>query len=88
MLKYIFKRILMMIPVLLGVLFLVFTMNEISPGDPAEMIAGVITPEAARPVIVSSNCFAKVLKAVTSLSNSLIFTVEQRASSQVVLRKR
>lgn len=40
MLKYILKRILMMIPVLLGVLFLVFTMNEISPGDPAEMIAG------------------------------------------------
>ena len=40
MLKYIYKRILMMIPVLLGVLFLVFTMNEISPGDPAEMIAG------------------------------------------------
>ena len=39
-LRYIFKRILMMIPVLLGVLFLVFTMNEISPGDPAEMIAG------------------------------------------------
>ena len=40
MLKYIFKRILRMIPVLLGVLFLVFTMNEISPGDPAAMIAG------------------------------------------------
>ena len=40
MLKYIFKRILMMIPVLLGVLFLVFTMKEISPGDPAAMIAG------------------------------------------------
>lgn len=30
----------MMIPVLLGVLLLVFTMNEISPGDPAEIIAG------------------------------------------------
>ena len=40
MLRYIFKRILMMIPVLLGVLVLVFTMNEISPGDPAAMIAG------------------------------------------------
>lgn len=40
MLRYIFKRILMMIPILLGVLFLVFTMNEISPGDPAAMIAG------------------------------------------------
>ena len=38
--RYILKRILMMIPVLLGVLLLVFTMNEISPGDPAEMIAG------------------------------------------------
>ena len=44
MLKYIFKRILMMIPVLLGVLFLVFTMNEISPGDPAAMIAGDAAP--------------------------------------------
>ena len=40
MLKFICKRVLMMIPVLLGVLFLVFTMNYISPGDPARMLAG------------------------------------------------
>ena len=40
MIRYILKRILMMIPVLLGVLFLVFVLNEISPGDPAEIIAG------------------------------------------------
>jgi len=40
MLKFIGKRFLLMIPVLLGVLFIVFTMNYISPGDPARMVAG------------------------------------------------
>lgn len=40
MLKYIFKRILMMIPVLIGVSMLVFSMIYIAPGDPAIMILG------------------------------------------------
>jgi peptide/nickel transport system permease protein len=34
MLKYIIKRILWMIPVFLGVVFLIFTLNYISPSDP------------------------------------------------------
>lgn len=40
MLKYIFKRILMLIPVILGVSFLVFFIMSLTPGDAAAMILG------------------------------------------------
>ena len=40
MYKYIMKRLLMMIPVLLGVTFIVFFIMALSPGDPAAMILG------------------------------------------------
>ncbi len=40
MYKYVFKRMLMMIPVLLGVLLIVFIINQMMPGDPATMLAG------------------------------------------------
>ena len=40
MYKYIIKRLLMMIPVLLGVTFIVFFILSVSPGDPAAMILG------------------------------------------------
>ena len=40
MYKYILKRLVMMIPVLLGVLFIVFVLNELTPGDPAREMAG------------------------------------------------
>lgn len=38
--KYIFKRVLMMIPVLLGISFVIYALMSISPGDPARMILG------------------------------------------------
>lgn len=38
--KYIVKRVLWMIPVLLGVLFIVFTINRLTPGDPVAAILG------------------------------------------------
>lgn len=38
--KYIFKRILMIIPVLLGISFVIYALMSISPGDPARMILG------------------------------------------------
>ena len=45
--KYILKRLLMMIPVLLGVTFLVFFIMNMTPGDPAAIILGdQATPEA------------------------------------------
>lgn len=40
MIKYIAKRLLMLIPVLLGVIMIIFILNEITPGDPARELAG------------------------------------------------
>ena len=38
MARYILKRLLLMIPVILGISLLVFAMLELSPGDPAQII--------------------------------------------------
>ena len=43
LLKYILHRLLLLIPVIIGVSFLVFFIVKLAPGNPAEMIAG---PEA------------------------------------------
>lgn len=45
MLKYISKRIIYLIPVLIGIVFLVFTIMYFSPGDPAKLILGDRAPE-------------------------------------------
>lgn len=46
MYRYILKRIVQLIPVMLGVTFLVFFILELTPGDPAELVAGITaTPE-------------------------------------------
>ncbi|MBP2626183.1 MAG: peptide transporter [Firmicutes bacterium] len=47
MLKYILRRCLMLIPVLLGVTFIVFTLMYITPGDPAKLILGDAAPPEA-----------------------------------------
>jgi peptide/nickel transport system permease protein len=47
MIRYIIKRILMIIPVMLGVSFIVFTMIYFTPGDPAEYLLGVDASEEA-----------------------------------------
>lgn len=45
--KFVLKRFLMMIPVLIGVMFITFTINYFTPGDPAQAILGAeATPEA------------------------------------------
>jgi len=41
MIKYIIRRLLYMIPVLLGVAFLVFTILSLTPGTPGEIILGI-----------------------------------------------
>ena len=43
--KYILKRLLMLIPVLLGVILIIFVLNEITPGDPARELAGDMASE-------------------------------------------
>ncbi|HNS63377.1 MAG TPA: ABC transporter permease [Anaerolineaceae bacterium] len=40
MIKYIIKRLIMMIPVMLGITLLVFTIMSLSPGDPGTLILG------------------------------------------------
>ncbi len=46
MLRYIAKRLLIMIPVLIGISFIIFVLMYFTPGDPAQMILGdLATPE-------------------------------------------
>jgi len=45
--KYILKRLLLLVPVLLGVSFLVFTIMSFTPGDPAQLILGESAPVEA-----------------------------------------
>lgn len=45
--KYILRRLLLLIPVLLGVSFLVFTIMSFTPGDPAQLILGENAPREA-----------------------------------------
>ncbi|MBQ3920750.1 MAG: ABC transporter permease, partial [Firmicutes bacterium] len=47
MLRYIIKRILVILPTLLGIIFIVFGIMALTPGDPAKVILGEkATPEA------------------------------------------
>lgn len=72
MYKYIFKRLVMLIPVLLGATFLVFFIMSLSPEDPAIVILGAdATPDAVaelheemgfnKPLIVRYGVFLKDL---------------------------
>lgn len=44
MLRYVLKRILLMIPVLIGVSFIVYTIISLTPGDPGTIILGIDAP--------------------------------------------
>ena len=48
MYKYILKRILFLIPTILGVTLIIYAVMNITPGDPAAAILGPGTPEADR----------------------------------------
>ena len=45
MFKFILKRLLVMLPVLLGVTFIIFSMMYITDGDPARMMLGDLATE-------------------------------------------
>ena len=51
--KYVLKRILLMIPILLGVAILIFTMMYFCPGDPCEIILGASRKCRLRPCGIS-----------------------------------
>ena len=53
--KFILKRLAMMIPVLLGVTFVIFTMMYFSPGDPAQSILGDMATEEDKQLFREEN---------------------------------
>ncbi len=54
MIKYIIKRLLLMIPVVIGVLTIAFALNEATPGDAAQIMAGSeSTPEQVQEIRVA-----------------------------------
>lgn len=55
MLKYIFKRIIMMIPVMLGVTFITFSMMYFSPGETADYILGELATEEDKALFNEQN---------------------------------
>ncbi len=44
--RYIIKRLLFLIPTILGVVFIIFLVMNITPGDPARALLGVAAPQA------------------------------------------
>ena len=46
--KYILKRLLLMIPILLGITFIIFSIMNMIPGDTASVILGDNAPQEAR----------------------------------------
>ena len=63
--KYIVKRLLMMIPVILAVAILIFTIMTFVPGNPASLILGADATEEHRQEIISqrqSDLYNEVLQ--------------------------
>ena len=46
MYRYILKRVLFLIPTVLGVVFIIFLVMSFTPGDPARALLGVSAPQA------------------------------------------
>lgn len=40
MAKYVVKRLILLIPIVLGITFIIFTIMDLTPGDPARLILG------------------------------------------------
>ena len=48
MVKYIIRRLLWLIPILLGVITIVFIITALTPGDPVDQIVGINASEEVR----------------------------------------
>ena len=62
MVRYLVRRFLLTIPVLLGVATLVFSLIHLIPGDPAQAMLG----EAASPEDIAERRFSRVRSRATS----------------------
>ncbi|GHS95497.1 peptide ABC transporter permease [Synergistales bacterium] len=70
--RYIFKRLLMLIPVLLGVVFIIFFIMDLAPGDPVYMVAGDQATEEELDALreqlgLSGNIFTRYFRYVNNM---------------------
>lgn len=95
MYKYIIKRILMLIPVLLGVTFIVFGLMELAPGDPGSIILGTSALQEHvdalneklgynRPFLEKYSTF--VLNIVTKLDFGISYRTQQPVMNEIRTR--
>lgn len=95
MIRYISKRILYMIPVLAGVIILVFTILYLTPGDPAKMVLGMTATEEQiaayraelgldQPYIVQLVSYFKNLILHFDLGTS--YTTKQTVTTEIMAR--
>ena len=66
MLKYILKRLLMLIPTMLGIALLVLFIIDLTPGDPARMLLGTNATEEQVDYIIEQT--AQVVEYLRSFS--------------------
>jgi len=46
MYRYLFKRVIMLIPIMIGITFIIFSIMDLTPGDPGTIVLGpMATPE-------------------------------------------
>lgn len=83
LIKYIARRIVFLIPVIIGVTFIVFSLMYITPGDPAKIILGESAPEASvqqlreemglnKPFVVQYGNYLKNLVVNQDIGNSYV----------------
>lgn len=83
MIKYIIRRILLLIPVIIGVTFIVFTLMYVTPGDPARIVLGESAPESSvqelreemglnKPFLVQYGNYLKNLVIYQDIGNSYV----------------
>lgn len=93
--RYVLKRLLFMIPVLLGVLTIAFGLNQLMPGDPARMVAGEQATEEAveqvridlgldKPLVVQYFNYLKGV--VTQLDLGISYKTKQPVLDEVLAR--
>ena len=72
MLKYILKRLLQMIPVLIGISFIIFAILDFTPGDPARIMLGASATEEdvaslREELGLNDNFFIRYIKYITNV---------------------
>lgn len=92
--RYIGKRLLMMVFLLLGMTFIVFASLHLAPGDPAEMVAGLnATPEDIERVRASLGLdrpfliqYLTYLKNLVTMNLGMSFTTRQPIAQEIAVR--